>query len=209
MPKKKNLLWQLYHKVFCPLGWNLVYCWDFLVWWTSYSLILSHPFNIQLREPICVALLKQYFTIGLYSDIYRLISFTLGLMIGTTVSSTFWCLHGWPWPSFRVKLYEKSKTLVPIFSDILLSIEMKFSLLLWFVEGHAIFWDGWCLHKYCSRERTLLTWFYSVLCLDTCEQICFKLGMMLDTTRLYSFIPAWMTLMFTQGHRFTRKLELL
>ena len=28
-----------------------------------------------------------------------------------------------------------------------------------------------------------------VLCRDTCEQICFKIGMMLVTTRLYSLVP--------------------
>ena len=32
---------------------------------------------------------------------------------------------------------------------------------------------------------------------------------MLDTTKLYSFIPVWMTLMFTQGDRVTAKLELV
>ena len=48
----------------------------------------------------------------------------------------------------------------------------------------------------------------TVLCLDTCELICFKLGVMLDMTRLDSLIPVWMTLMFTQGHRIMGKLEL-
>ena len=39
-----------------------------------------------------------------------------------------------------------------------------------------------------------------VLCCDTCEPICFKLGV-LDMTILCSLIPAWMNLMFAQGHR--------
>ena len=43
-------------------------------------------------------------------------------------------------------------------------------------------------------------------CLDTREPICFKLGMMLGTTNLYSMISVWMTLMFTQGHRVTENL---
>ena len=42
---------------------------------------------------------------------------------------------------------------------------------------------------------------------DACEQICFKLGMMLDMTRLYSLIEILMTLMFTQGHRGMGRLE--
>ena len=42
--------------------------------------------------------------------------------------------------------------------------------------------------------------FNIVMCQDTCELICFKLGMMLYTTKLYSLIPVWSTLIFTQGH---------
>ena len=61
------------------------------------------------------------------------------------------------------------------------------------------------LHRWYSRERTLLTWFYEihtfniVVCQDTYELICFKLGMMLNTTKLYRLISVWMTLVFTQG----------
>ena len=43
----------------------------------------------------------------------------------------------------------------------------------------------------------------------TCEWICFKLWMMLSKTKCYSLIPVWMTLMFRQGHRIMRKLELV
>ena len=43
----------------------------------------------------------------------------------------------------------------------------------------------------------------------TCEAICFKLGMMLKTTKLHSWIAVWMTLMFSQGHGATGKLELV
>ena len=44
-----------------------------------------------------------------------------------------------------------------------------------------------------------------VLCQETCEPICFKLGIMLDTTKLYSLIPVWM---FPQGHRIHSIVEL-
>ena len=37
-----------FHKVFNWFGWNVVWCWDLLVWWNSYS---SHPVNAQGREP--------------------------------------------------------------------------------------------------------------------------------------------------------------
>ena len=47
-----------------------------------------------------------------------------------------------------------------------------------------------------------------VMCQDACQPLCFKLAMMLNTTKLYSLIPVSMALMFTQGHGITGKLEL-
>ena len=47
------------------------------------------------------------------------------------------------------------------------------------------------------------------MCQDTCETICFKFGMMLGISELYSLSPFWMTLMFTQGDRVSWKLKLL
>ena len=52
-------------------------------------------------------------------------------------------------------------------------------------------------------------WFNIVMYQDSCELICFKLCMILDTTKLHSLIPIWMTLMFIQDHRVTGKLELV
>ena len=51
--------------------------------------------------------------------------------------------------------------------------------------------------------------FNIILCQDTCESICYKLGMRLNATKLYSLIPVWMTWIFTEGHRLTGKLELV
>ena len=44
---------------------------------------------------------------------------------------------------------------------------------------------------------------YIVVCQDICELICFKLGMMLNATQLYSLIPVLMTPVHlgTQGYR--------
>ena len=58
-----------------------------------------------------------------------------------------------------------------------------------FFKAHAKF----LLHKFCSRERTQLTWFYEmfsiILYQDTCELICFKLGvMLLCTATLYTTV---------------------
>ena len=47
------------------------------------------------------------------------------------------------------------------------------------------------------------------LCPDTYDLICFELGVMLDTANLCCVLPVWMTLIFTQGRRFTGKLELV
>ena len=35
--------------------------------------------------------------------------------------------------------------------------------------------------------------------------ICFKLGLMIETTKLYIFILIWMTLTFIQGHSCMKK----
>ena len=51
--------------------------------------------------------------------------------------------------------------------------------------------------------------FNFVMCQYTCDQICFKFGMVLNNTKLNSFIPVWMTLMLTDGRGVTGKLELL
>ena len=42
---------------------------------------------------------------------------------------------------------------------------------------------------------------------DTCKSFCCKLGVMLNTTELYSLIPVQMTSVLTQGHRVTGKLD--
>ena len=92
------------------------------------------------------------------------------------------------------------------------------------------YWFGWnlvCCHnlfveayakllllKFCSRREFCWNGFMNctiniIMCQDTCERICFKLGMMLNTTKLYTLIPVSITLVFTQGHRVTGKLELV
>ena len=40
---------------------------------------------------------------------------------------------------------------------------------------------------------------------DTWEPISFKLGVMLDMTKLYDVIAVWITLTVTQGHRVVGK----
>ena len=70
-----------------------------------------------------------------------------------------------------------------------------------------------CRILFCQlrRERTMLMWFYEIYltanivpCQDTFKLICFKLGIVLDTTILYSLSPVLSTLIKyskSQGHR--------
>ena len=80
----------------------------------------------------------------------------------------------------------------------------------WFVEAHAKFI---CTRDIQGREVywcDLMKYMFNMsMWQNTCETICFKLGMMLHTTMLYGLILVWMTLMFTQGHRITGRLELV
>ena len=41
---------------------------------------------------------------GSHSDVYKPISFQLGMMIDTPLSSKFWYKFGWLWPSIKVKV---------------------------------------------------------------------------------------------------------
>ena len=74
------------------------------------------------------------------------------------------------------------------------------------------------VHLFCTKniQGRKLCWhdlmkytFYIVMHQDTCVMICFKLGIMLNCTKLYSLILVWMTWMFAQGHRVTGSLELV
>ena len=62
------------------------------------------------------------------------------------------------------------------------------------IEGRGLCWQNFM--KYMLNV---------VMCQDTCELICFKLGTMPNTTILYSLIPVeW-----PEGHRLTGKVQLV
>ena len=92
-----------------------------------------------------------------------------------------------------------------IFLEISLLIWMKLSMLSQPVGVLKVMLSVFCTSTIQGKE---LCWhdfikymINIVLCWDICEPICFKLGMVLYMTKLYTLIPVWMTLMFTQGHR--------
>ena len=105
------------------------------------------------------------------------------------------------------------KKWVSIFSEISQLIWMKFSKMLQPVGVLKLMLNLFCRSNIQGRE---LCWYDFIkhminiaLCQDTCGSICFKLGMMLDMTKLYSLIPVWLTLILVKGHRVMGKLELV
>ena len=90
---------------------------------------------------------------------------------------------------------------------------MKFSMLPQPVGLLKLMRKLFCTSNIQGRElcwHDFMTYMFNIVMYrDTCDPICFKLGMMLHTTKLYCLIPVWMTLMFSQGHRIIGKLELV
>ena len=86
-----------------------------------------------------------------------------------------------------------------IFAQVIFKGEKSADLILWNI----------CSASSCARTLGKRNMFSIIMCEDTWEAICFKVGMMLNTTKHYSLIPVGMILMFFQSHRVTGKLELV
>ena len=174
----------------------------------NFILILHYSFNIQRREPfLCDFFVKKKV---LYSDIFRLISFRCGMMIETfilyiliPVLMTLTFIQG--------HRYIGNQKLSRPFS-------CKWNWFRWnWVCCHNLLvcWSSCQICLVCHIQgRELCWWDFMNICLalsseDTYELICFKLGMLLNATILYSLIPVWMTLMVTQGHMVKGNLELV
>ena len=188
--RKLKLQWQLSPKVFDRFGWNLIYCWDLLVWWTSYSFYLVHSV-VKGKNPTCLILWKNTWTLACIQTFNTPISFKLGMMIGTTklcilisvrMTLTFIQAYSYMrnqklWCSFSHKFGS--------------SFSHKFGR--WFGRN----WE-WCHNLFVEAHAKLVL--YSIqgkkLCwrnlvkyainIVLCRNTCFKLGRMLDTTKLYS-----------------------
>ena len=108
--------------------WN--YCWDLLVWWTSYSLYLVHSLFKGENPTYTTEKERRKNSNWLVFTHLQTNFFKPGMMIETTklyilisLSSTF----GWPWFHSPSQFHEKSKSLVSIFSESLKSFGRKFS----------------------------------------------------------------------------------
>ena len=104
----------------------------------------------------------------------------------------FWCLFS---RKCRYRLWMKFSLLSQPVGFLKLMLN-SFSTSI--IEGRELCWCG-CM-KYA---------FNIVMCQDTCEPICFKLGVMLNTAEFYSLIPVWMILVFTQGQRVAGNRDLV
>ena len=135
-----------------------------------------------------------------------MISFKLGMML---VSFTFLCqLYDF---DLHYSCMWNKKTLVSIFSQISVNfdeIQMTHSVGLWKLMLNLFCTSVIQVREFCWRDFKKSA-FNIVLCQDTCELICCNLGLMLNTAKLYSLIPVWMTLMFALDHRVTGKFKLV
>ena len=144
-------------------------------------LIWSHPFNIQGRDSYICDLKKKKKKGGLYSGIYRLISFKLG-MTGTTKLYILMSLDDLDLHS-RSELYDTSKALVSIFSKILQFD--RFSVL-----PQSVGLLKLMLSLFCTSSIQFIKYRINIVMrLDMWEPVCCKLGMNLDATGLYILIP--------------------
>ena len=131
------------------------------------------------------------------------------------LNSTFLYQFGWPWSSFKVSVVWESNIFWTLFCCKFLNQlnEIKHgATTCWFVEAHA----ECVLHDWYQDRELYLCGFAKYtfnigLHLDAYESLPLQLCvmMMIDTFKLQILIPVWMTLIFTIGHRVTRKLEFM
>ena len=88
-----------------------------------------------------------------------------------------WYQFEWPWLSFKITVIWKIKNFgVHFLANLSIDLDEIQCVIItcWFVGVHATY----ILRMFYSRD---------MMCQDTCEMICFKLGMMLNTTtKLYT-----------------------
>ena len=174
------------------IEWDFEFCWNLLAWRTSYSLdiVLS---IFKGNNPTCVILFRNILMLT-WSQTFTDAFLSNSVWWHSSLSSTLIS----DWMNFdKSELYEKLRTSLSFFFD-LDEIHCVITAR-WFVESHAHF----VLYKIQGREpcgRYLIKYtFLQAL----------SIYMMLNTNKLFSLIPIWMTLMFTQGHRVTKKLQLV
>ena len=102
--------------------------------------------------------------------------------------------------------------LVGVINLILILSWMKFSLLRQPVGLFKLMLNWFYTSNIQRRELCwcdLMKSTFKIVIRDTGELICFNVDMTLNTSSLFSLIPVWMTLMFTQGGSVMGKVELV
>ena len=89
---KQKLLHKLSHKVFSQFKWNVVYSWDLLVWWTSYSFYLIHSV-FKGENPTSVILFKKTLALTCIQTWWRWIVWAFALLVVTIVIIIIFCHH--------------------------------------------------------------------------------------------------------------------
>ena len=145
--------------------------------------ISSRPFSIQGREPyLCDFVNKLEYWL-----VFRHLltsSFKLGMMIGPLIP-TLWYQFGWLWPSFKVTVVWGIKDFGCPFScklkfqfgwNSVCCLELLVLLKLMLNHFALVLFKG-------ESPADVILWnrFNIIMCQETCELICFKLGMMLNT----------------------------
>ena len=169
------------------------------MWWTSNSFYLV--LSIFKGENAIYTISLEKFNIGLNSDITNILSVKLGMMIETSklyILISVWMIlmfiqgHSCIWNrKLQCPFYHKSK--------------YRFGL-------NSVYWHNllklmlnvFCTSTIQGRElcwRDFMKYMCNIMCQNNCETICFKLGMMVNTTKIYSLISLRMTLVFTEGYR--------
>ena len=121
----------------------------------------------------------------------------------------FWYQSEWPWTQWMFTVLWYIKTSVIIFLESSLLIWMKCRILPQPVGLLKLILKI-ILHNSYSRDKTPCKWFHRRhvhigLCTGVYDPIYFKFVMVLDTTKLFSLIPVWMSFTFTIGHKVMRK----
>ena len=195
--RRQKLQHHLSFKFCNQFGWDLVHCWDLFSDEPHTHFDSSNHYSRERVLPIWFLSINKQTNLGLHLDIYRLIPFKLTVVIETT--DIYNLIHGWSWPSFKVTIVWEIKHYYCMRNQTLLHL-----LSCKFVDQ---FWCNLpCCNKLLVLLEIMLNWscmssiwgrvdfikcFSSGLHWDACKLICFKLGLMLDLTKLYTMIPVW------------------
>ena len=94
--------------------------------------------------------------------------------------------------------------------------QLSFKIFSWLGWNVVYCWDllVWCIKlKFNGENYTSVISLKRIVMLAclwiSMDQFCFKLSIIIETTKLYTLIPVWMTMMFIQGYSCMRNQKLL